>query len=88
MNNYDLLENLAFEIFSVREKFEKPTRRVNKMWQTDFTQFKIVGWGWCYLSTVLDDFSRYIPAWKLTPTMNARDMQDTLEIALKKDEIE
>jgi transposase InsO family protein len=24
------------------------------MWQTDFTYFKIIGWGWLYLSTVLD----------------------------------
>jgi len=30
--------------------------------QTDFTYFKIIGWGWMYLSTVLDDFSRYIIA--------------------------
>jgi len=27
------------------------------------------GWGWFYLSTVLDDFSRYILAWKLCTTM-------------------
>jgi putative transposase len=25
----------------------------------------IVGWGWFHLSTVLDDFSRYVLAWKL-----------------------
>ena len=75
---YDLLENPAFEIIPVKEKFEKPTRRVNEMWQTDFTQFKILGWGWYYLSTVLDDYSRYILAWKLTTTMNAQDVQDTL----------
>lgn len=83
LKDYDLLENPAFEIVPVKEKFEKPTRRVNEMWQTDFTQFKIVGWGWYYLSTVLDDYSRYILAWKLTPTMNAQDVQDTLEIALE-----
>ena len=33
------------------------------MWQTDFTYFKIIGWGRMHLSTVLDDFSRYIIAW-------------------------
>jgi putative transposase len=58
------------------------------MWKMDFTQFKIMGWGWYYLSTVLDDYSRYILAWKLTSTMNAQDVQDTLEMALEKAGIE
>ena len=53
------------------------------MWQTDFTYFKIIGWGWVYLSTVLDDFSRYVIAWKLCTTMRAGDVTDTLEMALK-----
>lgn len=35
-----------------------------------------------YLSTVLDDFSRYIIAWKLCSTMRAEDVTDTLDIAL------
>jgi putative transposase len=52
------------------------------MWQTDFTYFRIIGWGWYYLSTVLDDFSRYIVAWKLTPTMGATDVTETLDRAL------
>jgi putative transposase len=29
--------------------------------------------GWFYLSTVLDDFSRYIVAWKLCTNMRAED---------------
>ena len=44
---------------------------MNEFWQTDFTYIVIQGWGWYYLSTVLDNFSRYILAWKLTPTMAA-----------------
>ena len=36
--------------------------RPNQLWQTDFTYFKIIGWGWFYLSTILDDFSRFIIA--------------------------
>jgi len=39
--------------------------------------------GWLYLSTVLDDFSRYIIAWKLCTTMTATDVTATLEIALE-----
>jgi hypothetical protein len=34
-----------------------------------------IGWGWFYLSTVLDDFSRYIIAWKLCTTMKAEDVK-------------
>ena len=58
------------------------------MWQTDFTQFLVIDWGWYYLSTVLDDYSRYILSYKLSPTMNAQDVEDTLNIALKKAEID
>ena len=36
-----------------------------------------------YLSTVLDDFSRYVIAWKLCTTMRAGDVTDTLELALE-----
>jgi putative transposase len=54
------------------------------LWQTDFTYFKIVSWGWYYLSSVLDDFSRYILVGKLTLTIGATVVQDTLELALAK----
>src|SRR6516225_5438292 len=49
----------------------------------DFTYLKVIGWGWFYLSTVLDDFSRYILAWKLCTTMSATDVSDTLQVALR-----
>ena len=51
--------------------------------QTDFTYLKVIGWGWFYLSTILDDYSRYIIAWKLCTTMKAADVTDTLELALE-----
>lgn len=49
--------------------------------QTDFTYLKVIGWGWYYLSTILDDFSRYVIAWKLCTSMRAEDVTDTLELA-------
>jgi transposase InsO family protein len=67
---------------SASDKFQQPTQRVNEMWQTDFTYFKIIGWGWYYLSTVLDDFSRFILSWRLCTTMSASDVSDTLDDAL------
>lgn len=42
----------------------------------------MTGWGWYYLSTILDDFSRYVVAWRLCTTMKAEDVTDTLEDAL------
>jgi putative transposase len=43
----------------------------------------VIGWGWFYLSTVLDDFSRYIVAWKLCTNMRAEDVAATLDLALQ-----
>ena len=82
LKRFDLIENQAFEVIKAADHFKHPTTRVNELWQTDFTYFKIVDWGWYYLSTVLDDYSRYILSWKLTPTMNAGDVQETLQAAL------
>ena len=39
---------------------------------------KVTGWGRFYLSTILDDFSRYIVAWKLCTTMKASDVTDSM----------
>ncbi len=65
------------------DRFANPTTAINQLWQTDFTYLKVTGWGWFYLSTVLDDFSRYIVTWKLCTTMSAADVTATLELALQ-----
>jgi putative transposase len=78
----DLITSPAYVLMSASGAFKNPTTRVNEMWQTDFTYFRIIGWGWYYLSTVLDDFSRYIISWKLTPTMGAEDVKATLDEAI------
>ena len=65
------------------DSFKNPTRRIHEFWQTDFTYFRIIGWGWYYLSTVLDNYSRYIIAWKLTASMTGTDVKETLDEAVK-----
>jgi putative transposase len=79
---HDLITSPAYVVIKAADAFHTKTTRPNEMWQTDFTYFKIIGWGWMYLSTVLDDFSRYIIAWKLCSTMRAEDVTDTLDMAL------
>ena len=74
---HDLITSPAYVVVKAAGEFHTKTTRPNEMWQTDFTYFKIIGWGWMYLSTVLDDFSRYIIAWKLCSNMRAEDVTDT-----------
>jgi len=88
LKSYDLITSPAYIVLSAKDKFENPTKKVNELWQTDFSYFKIIGWGWYYLSTVMDDYSRYILAWMLSSTMSANDVQKTLDMALKKARID
>ena len=78
-----LLTSPAFIVLKAAERFANPTTAINQLWQTDFTYLKVNGWGWYYLSTVLDDFLRYIVAFKLCTTMAAADLTATLDLALQ-----
>src|SRR5271154_1870864 len=78
----DLITSPAYIVIKAAEEFRDKTTAPNQLWQTDFTYLKITGWGWYYLSTVLDDFSRFIVAWKLCATMKAQDVTATLDLAL------
>lgn len=82
LKSYDLITSPAYVVLSAADEFHDKTTRPNQLWQTDFTYLKVIGWGWFYLSTILDDYSRYIIAWKLCTTMKASDVTDTLDLAL------
>jgi hypothetical protein len=77
----DLITSPAYILMQASDQFQHPSTRVNELWQTDFTYFKIIGWGWYYLSTVLDDYSRYVIAWRLrmcrTPWMMPCPLPDS-----------
>ena len=79
---HNLIASPAYIVVKAADQFKDKTTAPNQLWQTDFTYFKVTGWGWFYLSTVLDDFSRYIIAWKLCTTMKTQDVTDTLDLAL------
>ena len=78
---YDLITSPAFVVLTAGKTFPHPTHRPNELWQTDFTYLHVVGWGWYYLSTVLDDSSQYILAWTLRTSMGATDVIETLDLA-------
>jgi len=83
LKGHDLIASPAFIVIKAADEFKDKTTAPNQLWQTDFTYLKVIGWGWFYLSTILDDYARYIVAWKLCATMKAKDVTDTLTLALQ-----
>lgn len=78
-----LITTPAYRLMEAADKYVNPTTAINQLWQTDFTYFKIQGWGWYYLSTVLDDYSRFILSWQLGASMQASDAEATLQQGLQ-----
>ena len=78
----------AYHSFMIAgDEFHTKTKFVNEMWQTDFTYFNIKGGGWYHLSTILDDYSRYIIHCELCKGMKAEDVMRTVDAAMIKAKI-
>ncbi len=83
LKEHDLITSPAYVVLKAADEFRDKTTASNQLWQTDFTYLKVIGWGWFYLSMILDDYSSYIIAWKLCTTMKTTDVTDTLDLALE-----
>ena len=83
LKSRNLTPSPAYIVLSAADKFSEPTKRVNELWQTDFTYLKVIGWGWFYLGTILDDYSRYIIAWELCKSMKTDDVTCLIDKALE-----
>lgn len=88
LKSFDLIASPNYIVVSAADRFHNPTQKVNELWQTDFSYFKIIAWGWFYMGTVLDDYSRYILSWKLFPTMSSGDVKQLLDMALDKSDVD
>ena len=80
----DLITSPNHILLRANDEFKDKTTYVHQMWQTDFTYFKIEGWGWYYLSTILDDYSRFIIHHELCKTMKTPDVMRSVDAALEK----
>ena len=74
-----LITSPAWIVMAAADEFKDKTVRVHQQWQTDFTYFKIIGWGWYYLATIMDDYSRYIITWELCKNMESTDAMRVVE---------
>ena len=78
----NLITSPAFIVNEAADEFKEKNVRIHQQWQMDFTYLKVVDWGWYFLGTVLDDYSRYIVAWELSLEMTAVDSEHVVDKAL------
>ena len=83
LKSLDLITDPAFIAIKAADEFRDKTTEIYQLWQTDFTYLKGIGWGWMNPSTILDDYSRDMIAWKLCKTMQTGDITYKLDIALQ-----
>jgi putative transposase len=67
---------------STADEYHTKTRRPHQMWATDASYFKVVGWGYYYMVTVMDDYSRFILGWKLQKDMSANSLIEVVQKAV------
>src|SRR4030042_1827715 len=64
------------------KEYHTKTTRPHQMWATDASYFRVVGWGYYYLVTVMDDYSRFILGWKLQKDMSANSLIEVVQEAV------
>ena len=69
-------------VMAAGKKFKDQPSRIHQQWQTDFTYFKIKNYGWYYLSTIMDDYYRYIVSWELCERMKTEDVKRSIDTAI------
>ena len=84
LKSHGLVTSPAHIVMAASDSFKDKTTYVHQMWQTDFTYLKVVAWGQYFLSTILDDYSRYIIHWELCSSMKEEDVERSVEAALAK----
>ena len=67
--------------FKAGKEYRRKTNQPNELWATDCCHLRVIDWGWYYLVTVMDDFSRFILAWDLKVDMAGGSLEDVVQLA-------
>ena len=68
--------------FKAAKEYRHKTKRPNELWATDCCHLRVADWGWYYLETVMDDFSRFILGWDLKTDMTGDSLEDVVQLAV------
>ena len=77
-----LIKSAEIVGFKAGKEYHRKTKRPNELWATDCAHLKVIDWGWYYLVTVMDDYSRFILAWELKNDMAAGSLIDVVQQAV------
>ena len=64
------------------KEYHRKTTGPHQMWATDASYFRVVGWGYYYLVTVMDDYSRFILAHRLQRDMTSDSFIEVVQEAM------
>jgi len=68
--------------FKAAKEYRHKTKRPNELWASDCCHLRVIDWGWYYLETVMDDFSRFILGWDLKTDMTGGSLEDVVQQAV------
>ena len=68
--------------FKAAKEYRRKTKRPNELWASDCCHLRVNDWGWYYLETVMDDFSRFILSWDLKTDMSGGSLEDVVQQAV------
>ncbi len=64
------------------KEYHRKTTGPNQMWATDASYFRVIGWGYYSMVTVMDDYSRFILAHKLQRDMTSDSFIEVVQEAV------
>jgi putative transposase len=68
--------------FKAAKEYHRKTKKPNELWASDCCHLRVIDWGWYYLETVMDDFSRFILSWDLKTDMTGGSLEDVMQQAV------